>query len=60
MVPNVWQAVLSNISIQGRIVDHNMNCFFYGSSHIVPLPAYYFEVIHCCCVASSVLMVKDW
>ena len=35
--------VLANISIQGRVIDSNIYCFFYGCSNIVPLPAYYFE-----------------
>ena len=26
----------------------------------MPLPAYYLEVVHCCCVASSVLVFKYW
>ena len=29
---------------------------FYGTSHIMPFPAYNFEVIHWCFLASSVLM----
>ena len=46
--------------IQGRVVDSSRYCFFYGSSHTVPLLAYYFEVVHCCWVASRVLVFKDW
>ena len=34
--------------------------FFYSSSHIVPLPAYYMEVGFGCYVASSVLVFKYW
>ena len=37
-----------------------MYSFFYGSSHLVPLPAYDLEVVHCCCVAISVFMFKYW
>ena len=32
---------------------------FYGPGHILNLPAYYFEVFHCCCVASNILMLKS-
>ena len=53
-VSNEWQIVLANISHQGRVVDSNTYCFFNGSSHIVPLSAYYFEVVHCGSVPSSV------
>ena len=49
----------ASISIQGRVVDPNIYCFFYGSSHVVPLPAYLFEVVHCCGVASSGLVFKN-
>ena len=55
----MWQIVLANISIQGRVVDSNVYCFFYGPGHTLPLPGYYLEVVHCCCVASSVLMFKN-
>ena len=34
--------------------------FFYGSGHILTLCAYYFEIIHCCCIASNILMFKNW
>ena len=33
---------------------------FMALALIVPLHAYYFDTVHCCCVASSVLMFKDW
>ena len=46
--------------IQGRVVDSYRYCFFYGSSFTVPLLAYYLEVLHCCWVASRVLVFIDW
>ena len=54
------QVVLANVSIEGRVIDSDVYSFFYGPGHILTLPAYYFEVFHCCLVASNVLMVKNW
>ena len=36
---NMWQVVFANLFIWVRV--------FYGSNHIVPLPAYDLEVVHC-------------
>ena len=56
----MWQLVLANISIEVRVVDSDVYYFFCGPGHILPLPAYNLEVIHCCCVASGVQMIKYW
>ena len=45
---------------QGMPVDSCIYCFFNSSSHTVPLPTYYLELVNCCGVASSVLVFKDW
>ena len=45
-VPNVWEIILPNISIQGRVVHSNVHGLIDGLSHAVLLPAYNFEVLH--------------
>ena len=55
----MWQVVSAKIFIQGRVVIY-ISSFFYGSSHIVPIPVFDLEVVHCCYVASCVLMFKYW
>ena len=45
-VPNVWEIILPNISIQSGIVHHNVHGLFDGPSHAVLLPAYNLEVLH--------------
>ena len=52
--------VLANVSTEGRVIGSDVYCFFYGPDHILTLPAYNFEVFHCCCVASNILMFKTW
>ena len=56
-VPNVWQIIFSNISVQGGVVHPNIHGFFDGPSHVFSLPAYNSEVLHCCFVATVILMV---
>ena len=45
-IPYMWQVVFANVFIQGRVVHSCVYCFFYGTSHIVPIPAYTFEAVH--------------
>ena len=59
-VTNVWQIIFSNISVQGVVVHPNIHSFFDSPSHVVPFPAYNFEVLHCCYVATIILMVINW
>ena len=40
LVPNMWQVVFANVSIEGRVVDSDVNGFFDGSGHIMILPSY--------------------
>ena len=54
----MWQVVLSNVSVQGKAVHSNVYGFCDGSSHVVPLPAYNSKVLHCCYVATVILMTK--
>ena len=38
-IPNVWQVVLANVSMEGGVISSDIYGFFYGSSHILtPLP----------------------
>ena len=46
LVPNMWQVVFANVSIEGRIVTSDVNGFFDGSGHTMSLPFYNFEVLH--------------
>ena len=56
----VWQIIFSNISVQGGIIHPNIHGFFDGSSHVIRLPAYDFEVLNSCSVATVTLMVINW
>ena len=56
----MWQVVFANVSVEGSLVDSDVNGFLDGSDHIVTLPSYSLEVFHCCCVASNILMFKNW
>ena len=58
-VPNMWQVVLSNVSIHSRVVHSYIYCHFDGPSHIVSLPAYDSKVFHWCYVPSVVLVFKN-
>ena len=39
-VPNMWQVVLTNIPVKGRVVNSDVNGFFDGSGHVMSLPFY--------------------
>ena len=58
-IPNVWQVVFANVSVEGRVVDSDVYGFFDGSGHILPLPISDFEILQCCFVTSNVLMSKN-
>ena len=51
IVQNMWQVVFVIVSIEGRVVDSDVNGFFDASGHTMSLPSYNFEVLHWCCVA---------
>ena len=42
----MWQVVFVNVSIEGRVVDSDVNSFFDGPDHILTLPSYNLEVFH--------------
>ena len=58
-IPYRWQVVFANIFVQDVIVHSYVYSFFYGPCHNVPLPAYDFEVVHFCYVASIALLFKN-
>ena len=45
-VPNVWQIEFSNVPFQDGVIHPNIHGFFDGPSHVIPLPAYNFEVFN--------------
>ena len=55
-----WKTELCPKCMANYIVYPNVHGFFDGRSHAVPLPAYNFEVLHCCFVATIILMVINW
>ena len=55
----MWQVVFANVSVEGRVVDSDVYGFFDGLGHILTLPCNDFEILHCCYVASNVLMFKN-
>ena len=54
----MWQIVLANISIEGRVVNTDVYCFFYGPGHVLLLPTYNLEVVYCCSMVNGVLMIN--
>ena len=46
LVPNMWQVVFGNASIEGRVVDSDVNGFFDGSGHTTSFPSYDRKVFH--------------
>ena len=42
----MWQVVFANVSVEGKVVDPDINGFFDGSGHIMTLPCYNLEVFH--------------
>ena len=59
-VPNVWEVIFPNISIQGGVVHPNVHGLFDGPGHAVVLPACNLEVFHWCFMATTILMSKNW
>ena len=58
-IPNVWQVVFANVSVEGRVVDSDVYGLFDGSGHILTLPFYDFEILQCCFVTSNVLTFEN-
>ena len=54
----MWQIVLSNVSVQGRVVHSNVYGFFDDSSHVVSLPTHNSKVVHCCYMATVILIIE--
>ena len=46
LIPYMWQAILTNVLVRGRIVDPNEDQFIDGSSTFVAMLSYYGEVFH--------------
>ena len=59
-VPNVWQIVFSNVSVQYGVIHFNIYGFFDGPSHVIPLPTHNFEVLNSCYMATATLMIINW
>ena len=49
LVPNMWQIVFANVSIERRVAYSDVNGFFDGSGHTTSIPSYTFDVFHWCC-----------
>ena len=56
-IPYVWEIVLSNIFVQGGIVNPDKHGFLDGSCHIVLFSAKDLEIVHWCYMATDVLVV---
>ena len=59
-VPNVWEVVFPNISIEGGVVYIYVHGLLDGPGQAVFLSVYNFKVLHCCIMATAVLMSKNW
>ena len=54
----MWQMVFVNISIQGWIVDPDVNSLFYCPLEVLFLPSHNVEICNTYAVTSGVKMVK--
>ena len=59
-VPDVWEVIFPNISIEGGIDHPNVHGLFDHPSQAVLLPAYNLEVLHWCFIATTILMSQNW
>ena len=59
LIPDVWQLVLAYVSIQGWIVDLNVESFFDGSHYVLVLSYHYAKVIYANQVTKDVIVVID-
>ena len=55
LVPNMWQIVFANVSIERRVAYSDVNGFFDGSGHTTSIPSYTFDVFHWCCKPVALL-----
>ena len=55
----MWQMVLANISVQGWIIDPNVESFFDGSHEVLVLSPHYAEVIYVNHMTRDVIVVID-
>ena len=59
-MPYMEEVILTNISIQGGLVDPDVDGFLSGPGEVMPLPAYYVEIFHIGKVASGGLVALYW
>ena len=59
-VLNVQEIVFSNISIEGGVVYPYVHGLLYGLGQAAFFSAYNFKVLHCCFMATAILMCKYW
>ena len=58
--PNVCEVEFPNIFIGGGVVHPYVHGLLDGTGQAVFLPAYDFKVLHCCIMATALLMSKNW
>ena len=59
LIPDMWQMVLANISIQGWIIDPNVESFFDGSHEVLVLSPHYADVIYVNHMTRDAIVVID-
>ena len=55
----MWQMVLANVSIQGWIIDPNIESLFDGSHKVLVLSPHYTEVFYADHMTRDVMVVID-
>ena len=60
LIPDVWQVVFAYVSIQGWIIDPNVESFFDGSHHVLVLSPHYAKIISANQVTRDVIVVHRW
>ena len=59
LIPDVWQMVFAHVSIQGWIIDPNVDSFFDGSHLGLVLSPHYAKVIYANQMSRDVIVVID-
>ena len=60
LIPNMWEVVFPNISIEGGVVHPDVHRHFDGSGQAVFFSSNNFKVLHRCFMATATLMFKYW
>ena len=56
----MWQVVFAHISVESRVINPDVNGPLDGSGDAMTLSSNNLKVLHCCLVASCIIMFIYW